>query len=145
MPQSPDGQPQSDYPELKLPPDGWKSNIPPSLLTNVEPQMVWLMEQMSKNTQATEWTSHAAMDTNQQVRKTNGRLKGAESTIISLQADVEALKAEMKTVSPITTALNTARLVLTNKIFLVILAMSVLFLLGFNRDIMVTILKALFG
>lgn len=145
MPHSSNHQPETDYPELRLPVDGWKSAIPPALLINVEPEMVWLMQEMSKNTQATEWSGQAVLEVHGYVRNTNGKANRAERDILLLKEEVATLKAQLASVTPITNAIATARLVFTNKVFLVILAMSILFLLGFNRDILPAIFKALFG
>lgn len=136
---------QSDYPQLKLPQDGWKSNIPEHLLTNAEPEIAWLMQEMSKNTQATEWNSRAALDTNNQVRKTNGRLKNAEHKVEVMEAEIISLKSQMAVVNPIVNTISTLKVVFTNKLFLVILGTSILFLLGFNRDVLPVIWKFFFG
>lgn len=141
----PSDLPPSDYPELKLPPDGWKSNIPAHLLDSADPEMKWLMQEMSKNTQATEWNGRAALDTNVHVRKTNGRLKSAEQSVIDLKADVETLKANARAVAPIVSTLSIVRIVFSNKVSWVILGLAILFLLGFNRDVLPAIWSAIFG
>jgi hypothetical protein len=138
-------QPPSDYPELTIPVGGFKSNIPEHLFKDDDPQMRWLMEEMSKNTQATEFCVRAAVDTNAQVRKTNGRLKGAEQKIIDSQADIEILKKQMLSISPVINTVNSMTFLFTNKAFLVFFFMSILFLLGYNRDILGTIFKVFFN
>ncbi len=142
MPQPSDSDtPKSDYPELRLPEGGWKSNIPSHLLTDCEPQMAWLMQEMSKNTQATEWNSHASIEISQNVRKTNGRLKGAERNIIDLQADIKEMKSQMRAMKPIIGPLSTIRVVFSYKIAWFILAIVLLFLAGFNRDALFKVAK----
>lgn len=145
MPQSSKEPAKSDYPELTLPSGGFQSNIPSHLLENATKADKWLMEQISKNTQAIEWNNHATIDTNLQVRKTNGRLKDAEQQVIDLKSDVEILKTQMGNISPFTTGLATIRLVLSNKIVWFIIGTSILFLLGINRDVLPTIFKFFFS
>ena len=144
MPQDQDAQ-QSQYPEIRLPEGGWQSSIPPHLLDNADPQMSWLMQEMSKNTQATEFCSRAAVDTNGQVRKTNGRLKSAEAKVIELQSDVAALKLQMAKIDPIANTFSTVRVVFSNKVFLVVLGGFLLFILGYNRDVLPAIARYFFG
>ncbi len=103
------------------------------------------MNEISRNSAATEFACKAAVTHNEHLRMLNGKTYKTAQTAETLRTDVDGLKAQMQTVSPITTAINTARMVLTNKMFLALLAMAILFLLGFNRDILPTIIKALFG
>lgn len=145
MPELNNDQPSSDYPELTIPPGGFKSNIPEHLFKDDDPQMRWLMEEMSKNTQATEFCVRALIDTNAQVRKTNGRLKSAEQKIINLQEDAEVLKKQMISINPVISTVNSITFLFTNKAFLVFFFMSILFLLGYNRDILATIFKVFFN
>jgi hypothetical protein len=142
MPQaSPSDSPQSDYPELSLPEGGWKSNIPEHLLKDAKPADRWLMEEMSKNTQATDFSCRAAVEGNGLIRKTNGRLKGAEAQIVDLRTEVAqlkvdnlVLKAQVLALAPIVSTVSTAKTLLSSKIVLVVLGMAVLFALGLNRD-----------
>ena len=93
---------RSSIPELALPPEGFQSNIPAHLLASSTPEDVWLMEEMSKNTQATTFVLHAVLDTNKQVRTTNGRLLRAEDDVKSLRSAVAALQEDMEKVKPVT-------------------------------------------
>ncbi len=142
MPQPSDSDtPLSDYPELVIPPDGWKSNIPEHLLRDASAADRWLMEEMSKNTQATEFCVHAAVNTNDQVRRTNGRLKGAERNIIGLQQDLQEMKVQMRAMKPIIGPLSTIRVVFSYKIAWAVLGIVILFLAGANRDVLFKIAK----
>ena len=67
----------STYPKLELP--EFESTIPPHLLTGVSRENQFVMENINIQTQYIKWLCEAAIDTNQQVRKTNGRLKKVES------------------------------------------------------------------
>lgn len=145
-PASPSDQPpQSDYPELSLPEGGWKSSIPEHLLKDAKPADRWLMEEMSKNSQATDFCSRAAVESNGLIRRTNGRLKGAEARIIDLtnevaqlKADNLVLKAQILALAPIVSTVATTRMLLSSKIVLAILGAAVLFFFGFNRDWLVS-------
>lgn len=142
MPQPSDSNtPKSDYPELQLPPDGWKSNIPEHLLANCDPQTLWLMQEMSRNTQATEWNSHAAIGIDSNVRKTNGRLKGAERNIIGLQEEMKEMKIQMRAMKPIIGPLSTIRVVFSYKIAWFVLLVLVLAVAGVNREAVVRLVK----
>lgn len=67
----------SDYKELKLP--EYSPQIPSHLLAGLSPEMQHLFEQQSMQSQYLKWTCEAMVDTNKQVRKTNGRLKKVEN------------------------------------------------------------------
>ena len=67
---------QSDYPFLKAP--NSSAHIPDHLLEGLTPEMRYLIEQNSLQSQNMEWVIQAILDTNLQVRKTNGRVKKIE-------------------------------------------------------------------
>lgn len=98
--------PESSYPELKLPEEGFKSSIPESLLQNCDPQIRWIMEEISKNTQATTWVCQGLLDTNKQVRRTNGRLLKAESDVKQIKEVAEIQKEQNKAIAPFIKALS---------------------------------------
>jgi hypothetical protein len=137
--------PPSDYPAISLPPGGFRSNLPEHLLKDASPADRWLMEEMSKNTQATEFSCRAAVDTNAQVRHTNGRVKSAEAKVADLQADVAALKTQMAAVNPLVSTVSTVRVLFSNKVVLIVVGGFTLFLLGYNRDVLPAIFKFFFG
>ena len=66
----------SDYPELAIP--VFEAKIPDHLLKDVPEDMKYIIQQSSLQSQSLEWLCRAMQDTNQQVRKTNGRLKVVE-------------------------------------------------------------------
>lgn len=68
---------KSDYPELESP--NIEPHIPEHLLENLTPEMRHLIEQNSIQNQYMGWVLKAIVDTNKQVRKTNGRLKKVET------------------------------------------------------------------
>lgn len=90
---------ESTYPQLELP--EFESTIPPHLLNGVSPENQFVMEHINIQTQYIKWLCEAAIDTNQQVRKTNGRLKKVESwkdKLSSLWVTVGALFTFLSTV-----------------------------------------------
>lgn len=142
----------SDYPDISLPPGGFKPKIPTGLLANASDIDKWLIEEMSKNTQATEFACNAAISINQNVQKTNGRLKGAEAHIVDLRTEIAQLKADnlalaaqVMSLAPIANTVATTKTLLGNKIFLIILGGFTLFLLGYNREVLPAIFKFFFG
>lgn len=68
---------ESTYPQLELP--EFESTIPPHLLLNVPKETQFVMENINIQTQYIKWLCQSAVDTNHQVRKTNGRLKKVET------------------------------------------------------------------
>ena len=67
----------STYPEINIP--EFHSTIPEHLLHNVSMENRFVMENLNIQTQYIKWLCESAIDTNLQVRKTNGRLKKVES------------------------------------------------------------------
>jgi len=67
----------STYPQIELP--DFDSTIPEHLLHDVSRENRFVMENLNIQTQYIKWLCQSAVDTNQQVRKTNGRLKIVES------------------------------------------------------------------
>jgi hypothetical protein len=63
---------ESLYPELEMP--EFDSAIPEHLLKGVTDENKFVMENISMQTQYIKWLCEAAINTNHQVRKTNGRL-----------------------------------------------------------------------
>ena len=68
---------ESTYPQLELP--EFESTIPEHLLTGVSKETQFVMENINIQTQYIKWLCQSAVDTNHQVRKTNGRLKKVET------------------------------------------------------------------
>ena len=66
----------SNYPELKMP--EYESSIPEHLLEGVSKDTKFIMENLNIQTQYIKWLCEAAINTNEQVRKTNGRLTKVE-------------------------------------------------------------------
>lgn len=67
----------STYPVLEMP--EFESTIPEHLLHDVSKENRFVMENINIQTQYIKWLCQAAIETNQQVRTTNGRLKKVES------------------------------------------------------------------
>lgn len=143
---------QSQYPELKIPSEGWQSSIPAHLLESASEADRWLMTEMSKNTQATTFACQGAVDLSNRLRELNGKTyrneQSAQESKVSidlLKAQVEVLGLQMKQVIPVATTYSTIRSAASNKIVWLILGINVLFLLGYNRSILPAIAKYLFG
>jgi hypothetical protein len=68
---------ESSYPEVKLP--DLKSDIPVHLLTDASPESKYILEQLSVLSQYAKWSAPVLVETNQQTRKTNGRLLRVEA------------------------------------------------------------------
>lgn len=90
----------SHIPDITLPADGWKSNIPPHLLDGAEPQLAWIMQEMSKNTQATEFACRAVVAQNQHLKALNGKTFRNEKSAALLSEKVEALEDLSNKLSP---------------------------------------------
>lgn len=91
---------QSSIPELSLPIDGWKSNIPPHLLDGADPQLAWIMQEISKNTQATEFACRAVVAQNQHLKALNGKTFRNEKSATILSEKVEKLEDIAEKLSP---------------------------------------------
>jgi hypothetical protein len=74
---------KSNYPELEKP--SFHDNIPSHLLVNIDEKDRYVIQQLSMISQQNEWLIRAAIDTNEQVRHTNGRVKGLEAFKSKLQ------------------------------------------------------------
>lgn len=91
---------QSTVPELKMPPDGFVSNIPPHLLENCDEQTKWLLNEISKNTQATEFACHGVVKLSEHMRMLNGKTYKNERAAAILGDKVDALETQSKTMTP---------------------------------------------
>lgn len=91
---------QSRYPELKMPEDGFKSSIPAHLLEGCTPQMKWLLEEVSKNTQATEFACKAVVEQNNHLRALNGKTFKNEKAIAEANEVIEGLVVQTNTFTP---------------------------------------------
>jgi len=91
---------QSAIPDLNMPVDGWKSNIPPHLLDGADPQLVWIMEELSKHTQATEFACRGVVAQNQHLKALNGKTFKNEKNLALLTEQVKSLETVSETLSP---------------------------------------------
>ena len=139
---------QSQYPELKIPEHGFISNIPQHLLENCDPQMTWLLNEVSKNTAATEFACRGAVDLSAHLRALNGKTFRNEKKLIENIEEVAKvkeeqleLKTQLRSMKPIVGTLSSLKILFTNKLFLAILALATMFLLGMNRDVLFKIAK----
>lgn len=114
--------------------------------------MVWLMTEMSKNSQATDFACKGAVDLSNHLRLLNGRTFRNERTaatnrdnIETINAQIAAINLQMQQVTPVATTFITIRKVAANKLVWLILGINVLFLLGYNRDVLPAIARYFFG
>jgi hypothetical protein len=84
----------SSYPPLEKP--EFQSQIPEHLLVGASDAEKHIISQLSIIKQFSEWSSHAHLTHDQQVRKTNGRLIRAEVAIAKLEEDKKFLKSGWK-------------------------------------------------
>ncbi len=150
MPQPSESNPpfQSQYPELKIPVEGFKSSLPEHLLEGADRQTQWIMNEISRNSAATEFACHGAVELSSHLRALNGKtyknekgLSEVKDQIVDLKKEVVDLKTQMRAMKPIIGPLSTIRVVFSYKIAWFILAIVVLFLAGINRDALLKIAK----
>lgn len=75
---------QSSYPELETP--EFESKLPKPLIENTDPQTKFVLEQLDVINQQNQWLIKAAVDTNLQVRHTNGRVRDLEDWKLKLDS-----------------------------------------------------------
>lgn len=95
----------SRVPDLKVPAE-WNSNIPSHLLADVDPATRWIMEELSKNTQATQFAIHAVLEQNNHLKNLNGKtfktekgLSEAKDTLAVLMAKADLMEPLLKPMS----------------------------------------------
>lgn len=113
-------RPQSsyNYPELDKP--EFKSSIPPHLLNNTDDQTKYVLKQLDMINQQNEWLIRAAVDTNEQVRHTNGRLKSIEKWKETLEEKHITEKLDMMDTFKDTEFVEVIKIVKTLKSFWVV-------------------------
>lgn len=143
MSQSPESpQPfSSQYPELRIPEGGFKSSLPAHLLEGADAQTTFIMNEISRNSAATEFACRGAVELSTHLRALNGKtfrnesgVRALEDKVDGLAAEVKQLADQMKNVGPIVTTVSTARLVFSHKLSWIVVALAGAFLLGFNRE-----------
>lgn len=87
---------ESTYPPLEKP--EFKSQIPEHLLAGASEAEKHIVSQLSILMQSAEWSIHAHLSTDQNVRKTNGRLIRAETDIGHMKEDKRFLKSGWRVV-----------------------------------------------
>ena len=84
----------SIYPPLEKP--EFKSQIPEHLLAGASEAEKHIVSQLSVLTQFADWSVHAHMGTNDQVRRTNGRLVRAETELVHIEEEKQFLRSGWK-------------------------------------------------
>lgn len=80
----------SDIPEVKLPEEGFKSEIPEALLQDCSAKDRYLYESLSEMKGYIKWSAPIVLDSNRQVRKTNGRVNQNEKDIDNLEEQIKS-------------------------------------------------------
>lgn len=91
---------ESRVPELKIPEHGFQSTLPQHLLEGADPQTIWLLNEISKNTQATEFACRGVVELSLHLRALNGKTYKNESSNAVLKDKVEVLEAQALAVAP---------------------------------------------
>lgn len=97
---------ESRYPELSLPPGGWKSTLPDHLLEGADPQTLFIMHELSKNSQATEFACRGVVELSQHLRALNGKTYKTEKGLGEARSEVDILNDKAATMEPIFKPLN---------------------------------------
>lgn len=93
---------KSEIPQIEIPKEGWKSNIPNHLLHDIDEQTKWLLTEISRNTQATEFACRGLVEISHHLRELNGKTFKNERSAADLKVDVDVLKGQAATYSPFT-------------------------------------------
>lgn len=82
---------ESNHPEDKsemaiaeIPPQGFQSTIPEYLLKDKTEAEAYILTEVSKMSQFIEWAAPVILESNLNIRKTNGRVKGLEGWKLKL-------------------------------------------------------------
>lgn len=75
---NPKPEDDSEIPVVAVPPGGFSSKIPSYLLEGKSEAEQYILIEVSKFSEFSNWTAKALVDTNMQVRRTNGRVKALE-------------------------------------------------------------------
>lgn len=92
---------KSSLPELRLPAEGFQSSLPPHLLEGADEQTRYIMNEISRNSAATEFACRAAVTHNEHLRTLNGRTGKNEKHIGDTESDVKTLKEQVSAASPL--------------------------------------------
>ena len=92
--------PDSTYPPLE-PPGDFKSQIPEHLLVDSSQTDRYIMEQMSIMRQYSDWSVHALLSQDKNLRLTNGKVRRAAQDIKDLQDDRASLTVGWKVIAKI--------------------------------------------
>lgn len=92
---------ESRYPELSIPEHGFVSTIPPHLLEGVDEQTRWLLSEISRNTQATEFACRGVVDLSRHLRTLNGKTYKNESGLGQLTEKVKEIDEQAKLIIPL--------------------------------------------
>jgi hypothetical protein len=84
--------PKDDSIYAELEPREFSSNIPSHLLKGADEQTKYVLQQLSIIDQQNRWLIKSAVDTNQQVRHTNGRVRALEN----FREELEKVKTKEK-------------------------------------------------
>lgn len=121
---------KSTLPEITLPEGGFKSTIPEHLLANETPATQWIMKELSKNSQATEFACQAAEVHNHHLRALNGKTYKNEKVAEEVRAELIALKEQNVVLTPVSKAFGSFTYLWENKAFKVIFILGIFVIAG---------------
>lgn len=125
--------PQSHHPtlpQIKRPDGGFSSTIPEHLLANESAATQWIMRELSKNSQATEYACAAADVHNEHLRVLNGRTLKNEKATEAVKAEIVSLKEQSLVLTPVSKALGSFAYLWENKPFKVIFCLGMFVIVG---------------
>lgn len=92
---------KSSIADIILPPEGFQSKIPPHLLENCDEATKWIMQEMSKSTQVSEFVLHATLEHNRHLRALNGKTFKNERGLSEIQDTVITLNEKVTLLDPL--------------------------------------------
>ncbi len=121
---------KSSLPELKLPENGFQSSLPEHFLANESPAIQWMMKELSKNSQATEFACKVAVAHNEHLRQLNGKTSKNIVAIENIKTDVENLNEQANELKPVANAMTSFSNLWNSKPFKIIFLSGTFFLAG---------------
>lgn len=83
-----------------MPPGGFVSSIPAHLLEGTDKQTEWLLNEISKNTQATEFSCHGVAQLSEYLRELNGKTARTIENVAKQRDELDELNKKAKMMEP---------------------------------------------
>lgn len=97
---------ESRYPELSLPEHGFQSTLPAHLLEGADEQTRYIMNEISRNSAATEFACRAAVDQSRHLRALNGKTFKNERGLAEARQHLDDLMEKAQIVEPLIKPVN---------------------------------------